>query len=146
MASGTELVGGRIPGELVGTSTATANSGTFTTTETVVMTTVASVVQGRTYRVWFYGALSSSVAADAIACRIREDGVAGTELQLRLHVVQSGSGTSGVPTPLEGRYVADVTEAKTFVVTGQRASGSGNINLRAAGTFPCLLDVYYKSG
>lgn len=146
MSSGTELVGGRIPGERIATTTATADSSTFTTTQTQVMSVTAPLVDGRTYRVRFAGRWASSAAGDDLIGRLREDSTSGTQMQIGQQDISSTSGAGFGPMTLEAEYTAVATGNKTFIVTGVRNGGTGNNRLQAAADAPALLYVEYIRG
>jgi hypothetical protein len=144
-SAGQLLVAGRIPGERIATTVVTADSAGFTTTEVVVATVTAPLVSGRTYRLRAVPKWESDVADDRINARLREDSVTGTIMQsdnVRILVVSS-LGWGGV---LEVEYTATATADKTFVLTGQRAGGTGTCKLGAGATRPVYLYVEYLSG
>jgi hypothetical protein len=138
--AGEAITAGKIPGERVATTTRTSNSGTFTS-ETVLDTVVAPVVAGRTYRVRWVCAHQSTVGTDVARLRLREDSVAGTQLQL--DNVSFDANSQIVQRTVEAQYVADATEDKTFVATSARLSGSGNISSTQSATQPALLYVEF---
>lgn len=145
MSSGTELVGGRIPGERIATDSVNANSSTFTTTETQLMSVTAPLVDGRTYRVRFLGRFGSDAADDKAWSRIREDNTSGTVIGQSQVLVATTSTVGWGPVVVEAEYTASATANKTFVVTGVRNGGTGNLLLNA-NTGPALLYVEYISG
>jgi hypothetical protein len=145
-AAGETIIAGRVPGERIATTTATADSSTFTTTETTVMSVTAALVTGRTYRVRFYGRFNSSVSTDRVVARFREDNSSGTEIATTDTPLTNYSGTFGHAIEIEIEYTASATGNKTFVVTGERGAGSGNCNLEAATTRPAYLYVDYIRG
>lgn len=112
--------------------------------ETQIDTVTASLVSGRIYKVVWDLAYTSSVAADTMFARIREDNVSGTQLTLRRgdNRVTNGAG-SGWSLHLEAEYTAVSTGDKTFSATIGRASGTGNVNVVAAATLPSYLYVDY---
>ena len=140
--AGLRAEAGRIPGERIATTVETSDSTTFTTAETQVSSVTAPVVSGRIYRVRFAGGWQSTVADDTVSVRIREDTSSGTQLLLRVvDVFRTGSFTAAPA--LEVEYTADATEDKVFVLTAQRLTGSGTINLDAAASGPSYLYVDY---
>lgn len=140
--AGFQLLAGRIPGERIATSTRTSNSSSFTA-ETQTDTVTAPLVSGRTYRVRVVLAPSSSVSGDVDLVRMREDNSSGTLLQFGRVYIGSATGYSAM---LEAQYTAVATGDKTFVVTGARSSGTGNITHAAGATQPTYLYVDYISG
>lgn len=123
----------------VGTTTRTSNTSTYTTTEVVTDTVTASLVSGRTYKVTSFQALASSVAADTITMRIREDSLTGTQLQaMRFTITATGTTWLAV---LVADYVAVATGSKSFVNTSVRATGTGNCSNNASATAPNFLIV-----
>jgi hypothetical protein len=144
-SAGQLLVAGRIPGEEIASTEVTADSSTFTTTETTVISVTAPVVAGRTYRIVFDGHGNSSTGTDAITFRIRDTDANGTERQTdRCNI--TGSTTSGASSHMERKITATGTENRTWVVTGVRVGAGGNCFLEASGTRPTYLTVYYVSG
>lgn len=143
-AAGETIIAGRIPGERIATSIETSNSANITTTETEVQTVTAAVVTGRTYRVRWSVRVSSSVAADDITLRIREDSLTGTILQSETMDVNVSNREPRVT--LEAEYTADATEDKVFSATLVRTAGTGNVILNAATTVPTYLYVDYIRG
>jgi hypothetical protein len=144
VAAGETIIAGKVPGERIDTELVTSSSAAITTTETVVMTIVAPVVAGRTYQVEADFGFTQSGAADTFFDRIREDSVSGTALQLRR--IFGGSTGSVLSRRTYVEYTADATEDKTFVVTLQRGSGTGNIILAATAANPAYLWVNYLRG
>ena len=144
-SAGYQFVAGHIPGERIATDVDTADSGTFTTTETVVSTVVAALVSGRTYRVRWYGGCVTTVAADIYLGRIREDNVTGTILQERNRQIGTTS-ASGEPLELEAEFTAVATGNKTFVATGVRNGGTGTLHADATAVRPRYLYVDYIRG
>lgn len=144
--AGQQLVAGRIPGERIGITIETADSSTFTA-ETVIATLVIPTVVDRTYQVWAWVTLASTVDNDDVTARIREDNVSGAVLQESnwelTHDLQS---TRGVSDTLVADYVADATENKTFVLTGERAAGTGSIRREASATKPTSFWANYVEG
>lgn len=122
----------------VGTTTNTANTGTFTA-ETITDTITVALKNGRKYAIEFRGAARSSVAADIVDARIRQDNVAGTQMIVDRLVVPTAAGTRQCP--LYAEYTAGATANKTFVVTMQRQAGTGNISRPGAATSPSILFV-----
>lgn len=146
---GQKLVGGRIPGQLVGdVSVVTADSATFTTTETQVQTVTVPLVSGRTYKVCWMPKWRSTATGDSIVQRIREDSLAGNELQVARVVTGRDAGTTGYGALIVTLFTAVATANKTFSFTGQRghASDTGTINLEGGGSHPNLAWVEYWYG
>lgn len=144
-SSGFQLVAGRIPGELIASSAATADSANFTTTEVIVMTVTAPVVIGRRYSIWAGPTFHSSVDGDVVHSQLREDNVSGTVLDRTDDYIRVTTTTID-RTTLFAMYTADATENKTFVVTGDRVSGTGNCRLEADTIRPAFMLVRYESG
>jgi hypothetical protein len=130
------------PNQRIATTVVTANSSTFTTTAFQVASVTAPLVAGLVYRVVFDGAFDTTVDGDLVRARIYENSTAGTQLQVRdtgeMH-------TTGLVTGLrlEVEFTAVTTGNKTFVATGEREAGTGNIILSAHGTFPTYMYVDY---
>jgi hypothetical protein len=145
-SAGESVIAGRMPGERIATQIDTADTSTFTTTETVVSTVTAALVNGRIYRVRFVGTMQSDVTDDTINSRLREDNVSGTQLQLRRAQSPTSSAGSGVGMDVEAEYTAVATGNKTFVATGTRSTGTGNITCEGSATQPRYLYVDYIRG
>lgn len=120
-------------------ATSTSSTSSFTTTETVTDTVTASLVNGHTYEVSHSGIWNSSVAGDDVSVRMREDSVSGTAMNG--FDVRCASATRYYGVWVRARYTASATGSKTFVVTGQRMAGSGNIIRAASSANPSLLTV-----
>lgn len=142
--AGQRLVAGRAPGERIVTAIRTTASAGFTATETVTDTVTAALVAGRTYRVSARLLVGSTVAADSSRVTIREDSVSGTQMQqIRVYIPIT---STVFPATLESEYTAVASGNKTFVATGQRASGTGTITHGAVATQPVYLYVDYIRG
>lgn len=126
-------------GARIATTTATSSTATFTTTETITDSVTAALVNGERYLVEFWGRFSTSVAGDNIIVAIREDNVSGTRLNEEERDLVAAS--MGVAAYMRAEYTAAATGDKTFVVTGDRVAGTGNITRVAAVTGPALLSV-----
>ena len=144
-SAGESVIAGRMPGERIATQIDTADSGTFTTTETTVQTVVAALVNGRTYRIKHHTRWGTSVSGDRINSRLREDNSVGNELQSANVIVDVTATGSGFPGDLEVEYTAVATGNKTFVATGDRSTGTGVITCEGAAT-PRYLYVDYIRG
>jgi len=121
------------------TEVLTATSATFTS-ETVIHSVTASLVAGKVYWVTLDTQMRSTVAStDRMTCRIREDGIAGNQLQ-DITLYQADT-LINVPFHLEGEYTATATGAKTFVATGLRLSGSGTIVRNGGASQPSFLKL-----
>ncbi len=143
--SGETVIAAAVSGERIATNVNTADSATFTTTETIVQTVTAALVTGRLYRVYWFGHWGSSVAADRFQWRIREDNVSGTILQelTAQSTAIHGGASLGEQVILEAEFTAVATGNKPFAVTGVRSSGTGNGQLEGAATRPNYLYVDY---
>lgn len=140
------LTGQRLTADLLnqnlqGTTTPiTADSATYTTTEAVIATWSASLVNGQNYEVVADVSIRTSVAADVSLVRIREDNLTGNQLQ-GINVALPSASSGGNPAHLRGEYTATATGSKTFVLTGVRNGGTGNHNLKASSSSPALFRV-----
>lgn len=141
-AVGDPVILARMPGYVVATATETSDSSTFTTTETVIGTITASLISGVTYIVAATVPIASSVANDRVAVRMREDNVSGTQLAFEGLLVP-GTDPEDIPAAagMRAMYTAVSTGSKTFVVTGDRYAGTGNIRREALSTRPLLLTI-----
>jgi|WetSurSiteA1Bulk_404760.scaffolds.fasta_scaffold01968_5 hypothetical protein len=121
------------------TAVDTSASGTFTA-ETVVDTIVAALVSGKTYEVHYHGLYLSSVANDTAGVHLREDSVSGTDMTSTDVYLPVGSSRVWV-CHLYAEYTAGTTGNKTFVATGQRRTGTGNIQRYASASAPAYFVV-----
>lgn len=143
-AAGQIITAGRIPGERIATASITSDSASITTTETSIASVTATLVAGRTYRIKYVTRIGTGTAGTVALIRIREDTVGGTELVGDNIYLGSGGG-AGNGVMMEGEYTAAATGAKTFHLTLQRASATGDV--RREGSFmPTYLYVEYISG
>lgn len=119
-------------GELVGSSEETTDSGTFTTTVTQIGSVTFTQVSGYTYMIECCIHLVSD-GSDTYQGTLWENSTAGTERASR----RCDSRTSNQARPnvlrVRYRYVAGASGSKTFVVSGHRIAGLGNV-WRDAGT------------
>jgi hypothetical protein len=129
----------------VGTMTPrTSTPAVVTTTETVQDTVTANLVAGRTYKISYKGGIISSVAADSAFLRIREDNLAGNQLQLeRVYSPLTGGAGSRWTADLEVEFTAVTTGAKMFVGTLVRGTGTGNLTSPAGAAQPTYFYVDY---
>lgn len=127
------------------TQTQTTDSSTFTTTETEIGTVTANLVTGATYGIWVTSHIGTSVANDIATCRIREDTVAGQQIQER-QVALPNAGVAGNICDMYTEYTAVATGAKTFSFTAARSSGTGNIRREAQGDRPTIFGIDYVRG
>lgn len=137
---------GRLPARIATNTRTTVSSG-ITTTETVIDSVTAALVSGRTYKVRWTAAIGVSVAGDTSFVRLREDNLAGTQMNiLRVHGVSTGGTGTRWPAEIEAEYTAASTGNKTFVGTLVRATGTGSHTIQGDSSFPVLLTVEYVSG
>lgn len=122
-------------------ASATSSTATFTA-ETVTDTITVNLISGKTYLVTAHQMWNSSVANDVAMASLREDNVGGNILNQRSVLCANTSRWFG--TVLPALYVAVATGSKTFVVTGQRVAGTGNITRGGASTTPSLVIVERK--
>lgn len=119
----------------------TSSSAPFTA-ETVTDTITVNLISGKTYMVEWSGLFQSSVAGDVVNVNLREDNLAGTRMCDGRVTMSTANKT--FERRIRAVYVAVATGSKTFVVTGTRDSGSGNITRAAASTDPALFTVERK--
>lgn len=129
-----------LPGQRIATTTATTDSATFTA-ETVIDTVTAALITGKTYRVRWIASMQSDVSGDSMNSRIRGDNLAGTQLIVRRESSFTNAAGSGPDMSLEAEFTAVATGDKTFVGTGARSQGTGNITAEGSATTPRLLYV-----
>jgi hypothetical protein len=132
------------PSQQIAITTRTSSVGTFTV-ETLLDSVTASLVSGKTYRVRYYVRLFSSVADGIARFRIREDSTSGTVLAIT-QLYTTVTINQSFPTYIEVLYTAVATGDKTFVATGIRQTGTGNLTAQAATDAPTYLYVEYVSG
>jgi hypothetical protein len=143
VAAGETIIAGKIPGERIATTIRTEDSSNVTS-EAVIDTVEAAVVEGRIYRVRWHGRFASSVAGDDAHFRIREDSISGTELA---SVAEDLEVVARQPrSTIEAEYTADATEDKTFVATLTRLAGTGGVHGDAAAGGPTYFYVEYIRG
>lgn len=116
----------------------TVDSANFTTPEVGVLTGVASVVAGRTYRIRFEGRWASSAASNIIT-RIRQDTAAGDEVSVGQVEVPTASSLGFGPRIMGGEFVAPSTGDKTFVATAVRNGAGGDCRLEATNAAPARM-------
>lgn len=135
-----DFLGDPALGEWVGFSTETTDSSNFTTTPTQIGSVTFAEVTGCSYIVECLAHLVST-GTDIYQATLYEDSTAGTER----HAARCDSRTSDQARPnilpLRYLYVAGSTGSKTFVVTGHRVSGGGNVRREADTTHPQLFTV-----
>lgn len=120
-----------------------ANSGTYTTTETVIATWTATLTAGQVYAVTADAFIltSATSSTEANLVRIREDSLTGTQVQGG-NIMLPSTTSGGCPLHLYGEYTAVSTATKTFVLTAIRqGTGTGTYNLKASSTSPCIFRV-----
>lgn len=128
----------------VGTTLRTSAVGTFTA-ETITDTVTFSQVSGRTYGIFWFSQTQSSVGADQVGIKIREDNVSGTILTNQRAPTLTTSGVA-YPVAQYAEYTAGSTGSKTIVGTQVRSSGTGNITAGASANQQAVIFVFYVSG
>lgn len=137
--TGRATISGKRPHLNIGRTTNTASSGTYTAVETITDTITVAVVTGRVYEIVHTGGWRSTVALDVQDTWIREDNVAGTVIQRNRIGMPTASGTiQGI---MRTFWTAGATGNKTFVVTGQRYSGTGTCSRYGSATIISHLTV-----
>lgn len=127
----------------IATTIRTTNTTSFTA-ETLINSVTASLENGKTYRVRWVADVASTVADDLARLRLRQDSLAGTEMQL-INRLLHGT-TTDYPVILEAEYTAGSTGNKTFVGTCARQFGTGTLACNANATQPQYLYVDYIRG
>lgn len=116
----------RYPGQRIATTIVSVDSAGFTNAAEVIIASVtASLIEGLTYKIWFWGGLMSTITGDEFQTRIREDSAAGTQLSFNATSITRAAATGDWTATLEAQYTAIATGNKTFVVTGIRSVGTG---------------------
>lgn len=111
----------------------TTNSGTFTTTETIVLTTqTVEFRNDRAYRVSIRLLANSSVAGDRLTVRVRETDATGTAYidQEVIYLPTTGNQPTNAAQIVANATGSDINQV--LVLTGQRISGTGNITIAAS--------------
>lgn len=130
----------------IATTIVSSDSSAFTA-ETVVMTIVAPLVIGRRYAIWAFPKFASTVDNDDVQANLRQDNVSGTTLQVDLRELTADNQEGvGQTFTLYAEYTATATGNKTFVVTGQRNAGTGDIRLESNTGRESYAFVEYISG
>jgi hypothetical protein len=119
----------------VTTTTVSADTSTYTTTEALLATFSATLVSGRGYAVEADLAVVASAVASPSAevslVRLREDNLTGSQLaQVNVYLVSTSS--AGFPTRLYAEYTAVSSGSKTFAITGVRNGGANSHKLHGA--------------
>jgi len=140
MAAGDKILWVTAPGRVIGTSSETTDSSTFTAL-TLIGTITVSLISGKVYKVECTAQVASTVATDAVQVSLVEDSTAGAEIARGRVIVDASAANAPGPVPLRALYTAVATGSKTFVVAAQRAAGSGNVRREAGTTFPQVLTV-----
>ncbi len=130
----------------VGEVNVVANSANITSaTATTVMTLVVNLVVGQTYSLFWQGRVSSTVAGDMVLARIKPTNSAGTDMNVTGLYIGTTS-AAGFNLDLYAEFVAPSTGSFTFVVTLERSTGTGTVNLKASATGPAYFLCDYISG
>lgn len=101
----------------------TADSATWTTTETGLLTATASLTSGWSYKITAFVMVTSTVAGDLSYIRIREDTSGGTQMTAANVYIPTTNGF-GFPLHFSTEYTASSTASKSFVLTGARQTGA----------------------
>jgi hypothetical protein len=127
----------------------TADSSTWTSTETSIMTVTANLVSGQTYMIEMDCNIGtsavtytwSSTNAEASSVRIREDTVSGNQLA-QGQVFMSAASSVGFALTVRVPYTATATGEKTFVAGAQKSNSSAATHImRAATSRPGLFTI-----
>lgn len=127
----------------MGFSERTSDVGTFTA-ETLVDSVTIAAISGRKYEIDWDAHWSSSVAADRITLRIYEEdtGAGGFGNLIRaMFPPRVSHASSSQLAQMRAFYTADATESKTFNVTMQRSTGTGNVTASASANSPAITTV-----
>jgi hypothetical protein len=123
----------------VGRQINTSTTSNFTA-ETVTDSITVPLISGKEYEIIYNGLFTSTAAGDRVNVRIREDSVSGTGIDGdTISVVVANTLYRAYE---RAPYTAASTGNKTFVVTGQRATGgAGNITRASSATNPSITTV-----
>lgn len=117
------------------------------TVESGADSVTGDLIAGRTYKVTWACAVTSSTSGDSAFVRIRQDNTAGLQLQImRVYIPATGGVGTRYPAVVEAEYTPAADETKTFAGTIARASGAGNISVHANATFPVYMYIDYVRG
>lgn len=120
----------------IGHAQVIANSATFTTTETTLVTLNTAIPEGdRNAKLVARGQFKSTVAGDVLTIRVKEGATVLGIAYLRL---RAANVAQDLP-ELEVYLDTPVDEAKTYTLTAQRTSGSGTITGVASSDSPMSL-------
>lgn len=126
----------------VGEAELTADSTTWNATESgTLMSASPTLVSGFKYKVFVFVVVSTDVAADTAGMRLREDTASGTQMQLAPIYLPTTS-ANGFALAAYAEYTAVANGAKTFVLTGQRTTGTGTAHrIRASSSRKAYMHV-----
>jgi hypothetical protein len=144
--SGNFVVGwisGNFPQRVATTVRTTAGAGF--TAETIQDSVTANLMANVNYRVVWEGKVQSTIADGYARMRLREDAVAGTQMQ---GVQQSTAfaASQSFPVLVTAEYLSPTNQTKTFVLTGFRQAGTGTLSCFADANNPTYLYVEYVNG
>lgn len=131
-------------GTLVTYTIETTDSSTFTA-ETQISSVTFTAAVGYIYLIESGVQLTSATVTDIVQGSIRADTIAGAELSSGRCAAQTSDAARPVIIPLAYLYTSTTSGSKTFVVTGQRISGIGNVK-REAGTTHGMLTTVRRVG
>lgn len=124
----------------IGKTESQSDAAGFTTAETVDLVLTVSVLAGRTYEVFAYVPLSSTVAGDEVLVRIRQGSTTGAAQNTydRVRVHTANGVYIGRPS---FEYTAAADGSVTFCITGNRVVGTGTITPKGAAAQPRFIAV-----
>lgn len=137
---------GRRPFERIATDAQTSDSANIGATETVVQSLTVPLVSGRTYRIGWISGVNTDTNNAQYNAILREDSIAGAARDVHRKRIEVLGSSIGWWSRLEVFYTAGSTGNKTFVVTLQRVSGSGNVWREAGTNHPSRLYADYVEG
>ncbi len=143
--AGFQLLAGRIPGERIATTSRTADV-TPITTEQIVDSVTAALVNTRVYKVRWTGHAYSTVKDGRVMIRIREDNLVGASRQQGIIYTSVLEANQEGPLDVEFEYTAAASANKTFVATAQQVTGTGTVHVYATSFAPTYLYVDYIRG
>lgn len=146
-SAGQQLTANRIPGERITETEEVADSSTFTTSETEVISVTAALVVGRRYAITGRIGFMSTVSGDTVTCRLREDNTSGTQLDMAEVEISRGNLTTVKYVAIVyAEFTAGSTGNQEFICSGTRTGGSGTCRMEADTTRPSYLTVDYIRG
>lgn len=121
-----------------------SSSGTFTTVETVILTSDSiTFVKGRAYQVIFFSIGVSTIAADQLTLAVKKTNTSGLQVAVADRLVVPANNQTAQPIPAVN-YISNTTGADITAVlvgTAVRRAGTGTCSTFASTSSPTYLLV-----